>query len=137
MEQAEEGSAGVNPLSPLVLGAVASGGAAGAVCRYLVALGTVGLGLAYPWGTLAVNVAGSLAIGLLAELFSRELIPPFWRPLLVTGFLGGFTTFSAFSLDAVMLWRAEPWHAAVYVAASVLLSIAACVGGILLARGLA
>ncbi|WP_291298180.1 fluoride efflux transporter CrcB [Elioraea sp.] len=127
----------MSALSPLALGAVAAGGAAGSVCRYLVSVGTISLGFAAPWATLAVNVAGSFVIGLMAELFARELVAPLWRPLLITGFLGGFTTFSAFSLEAIGLWREAPGTAALYVAASVVLSLKACLGGILLARVLA
>jgi CrcB protein len=127
----------MNPLSPLVLGAVALGGAAGSVCRYLVSLGTVGLGLATPFGTLAVNVAGGLAIGVLAEFLAREVVAPLWRPLLITGFLGGFTTFSAFSLEVVTLWRGEATIALLYAAASVLLSVLACLAGVMTARAFA
>jgi CrcB protein len=124
----------VNPLSPLVLLSVAAGGAAGSVSRYLVSLAIVGVGLSSFWGTLAVNVAGSFLIGLLAELFVRETVPPSLRPLLITGFLGGFTTFSAFSLEVVGLWREGLPYALTYVAASVTLSVAACLGGVMLVR---
>jgi len=125
----------VSPLSPIVLASVAAGGAAGSVARYVVSIGAVGLGFSSFWGTLAVNVAGSFMIGLLAELFVRELVPPALRPLLITGFLGGFTTFSAFSLEVVALWREGMAYALVYVAASVMLSVAACLGGVMLVRG--
>jgi CrcB protein len=124
-------------LSPAVLGAVALGGAAGSVCRYLVSLGAVGLGFSSVWGTLAVNVAGGLTIGFLAELFVRETISPLVRPLLITGFLGGFTTFSAFSLEVLTLSREGLGVAALYAVASVVLSVKACLGGVLLARVLA
>jgi CrcB protein len=124
----------VSPLSPIVLASVAAGGAAGSVARYLVSIGAVGLGFSSFWGTLAVNVAGSFMIGLLAELFVRETVPLALRPLLITGFLGGFTTFSAFSLEVVALWREGIPYALVYVAASVMLSVAACLGGVMLVR---
>lgn len=124
----------MNPLSPAILASVAAGGAAGSVGRYLVSLGAAGLGLPSFWGTLAVNVAGSFLIGLLAELLVRETIPPALRPLLITGFLGGFTTFSAFSIEVVGLWREGIPHALAYVAASITLSVSACLGGILLVR---
>jgi CrcB protein len=124
----------MSPLSPLVLAAVAGGGAAGSVCRYLVSLGAVGLGFSSFWGTLAVNVAGGLAIGVLAELFVRETVPMPLRPLLITGFLGGFTTFSAYSLEVVALARESAGLAALYAAASVVLAVKACLGGMLLAR---
>lgn len=124
-------------LSPAVLGAVALGGAAGSVCRYLVSLGAVAVGFSSVWGTLAVNVAGGIAIGFLAELFLRETISPLLRPLLITGFLGGFTTFSAFSLEVLTLSRESVGIAALYAVASVVLSVKACLGGVLLARMIA
>jgi CrcB protein len=121
----------MNPLAPSVLAAVAIGGAAGSLSRWLVVLAGIKLfGPAFPWGTLAVNVLGSFAIGVLAEILSRGA-EPLLRPLLVTGFLGGFTTFSAFALEAVTLSR--PLGIA-YVAASVVLSLAACALGVLVAR---
>lgn len=118
---------------------VALGGALGSVCRYLVGLGAMRLlGPAFPWGTLTVNVAGSFAIGLLAELIvarfgaSVEL-----RLLLITGFLGGFTTFSAFALDAVTLFeRGASLAATSYLLVSIVASIAAAIAGIGLMRSL-
>ena len=98
------------------------------------------LGASFPYGTMAVNILGSgvmgLAIGFLAfkagEGWSQHA-----RLFLATGILGGFTTFSAFSLDAVLLWeRGEAGLAAVYVLGSVLLSLAALVGGLAIMRGL-
>ena len=81
--------------------AVALGGAAGSVLRYLVQLGLRG---AFPWGTLAVNLLGSLLIGACAGWSERHGAA--WvRPWLMTGFLGGFTTFSAFSLENGLLLR--------------------------------
>ena len=113
---------------------VALGGAAGSVARYGVsraALSAFGPGTPLP--TLAVNIAGSFAMGLLAALLVQR--GQDWSPLLMTGLLGGFTTFSAFSLDAVTLWtRGHQAAAAAYVAASVLLSIAALAAGLALGR---
>lgn len=126
----------MSPLSPVVLAAVAAGGAAGSVCRYLVSIGAVGLGFSSVWGTLAVNVAGSFTIGLLAQLMLRDTVAPALRPLLITGFLGGFTTFSAFSLEVVALWREGVPYALVYIAASVVLSVMACLAGVTLVRAL-
>ena len=87
------------------------------------------LGLDFPWGTLIVNVTGGVAMGLLAALFAeRFAASQEMRLFLITGLLGGFTTLSAFSLDAVTLWeRGESGAAIAYVAASVLLSV----GGVL------
>ena len=127
----------MNPLSPAVLAAVAAGGAAGSLCRYLVSVATVAAGFAGPFGTLAVNVVGGVAIGVLAELFAREMLHPLLRPLLITGVLGGFTTFSAFSLEAVGLWRQDALLAALYIVASVALSLKGCIAGLWLARTLA
>lgn len=111
---------------------VAAGGAAGSVLRYGVsAAGLALLGGAFPWGTLAVNVAGSAAIGVLASLG----LPDGLRLLLVTGLLGGFTTFSAFSLETAHLWQRSPWLAVLYVAASLGGGLAGFAAGQALARG--
>ncbi len=111
---------------------VAIGGAAGSVARYGVGMAAARWGLAFPWGTLLVNVLGSLAIGLLAARLgpTEENL----RLLLGVGALGGFTTFSAFSLDAIRLIEREPSHALFYVAASLILSIGACGLGLMLGR---
>ena len=95
---------------------VALGGAAGSVARHLVSLLALSqLGMGFPWGTLAVNVLGSGLIGLAAGAGLQGDA----RLLLVTGFLGGFTTFSAFSLETNALAERAPWLAAAYVAASI------------------
>ena len=108
---------------------VAIGGAVGACLRYLAVLGT-----GTPTGTLLVNVAGSAVMGALwVTLATRGQ----FQLLLMTGVLGGFTTFSAFSLDAVKLWQqGQTMMALAYVAASVILSIAALVAGAALAKGI-
>jgi CrcB protein len=101
---------------------VAAGGAAGSVLRYwLSTLAVTHLGTAFPWGTLGVNVAGSAAIGIAAGLGLQGEA----RLLLVTGLLGGFTTFSAFSLETAVLAERGWWLAALYVLASVGLGLAA------------
>lgn len=107
-------------LGPVLL--VAAGGALGSVLRYVVSvLAIEAFGLGFPWGTLAVNVIGSGLIGVCAGLgLGGEL-----RLLLVTGVLGGFTTFSAFSLETGLLWQRGWWLAVVYVAASLGLGLAA------------
>ncbi len=118
---------------------VAAGGAVGSVARYLVGVWSVRvLGLAFPWGTLIVNLVGSFAIGLLAELIARRFNASMeLRLLLVTGFLGGFTTFSAFSLDTIALYEhGQVTTAAVYVLASVVLSLAATFAGMAAIRSL-
>jgi len=116
---------------------VALGGAIGAVARFLVVTGTArAFGTGFPMGTLAVNVAGSLAIGVLAAvlLWPKGASPA--APFLITGVLGGFTTFSAFSLDALRLVEdGRIGTAALYVVLSVVLSLAACAAGLMMVRG--
>ena len=117
--------------------AVGAGGALGAMARYAVAAQALHfMGPHFPWGTLIVNVVGSLLIGVLAEALAlRFSITPEMRVFLVTGFLGGFTTFSAFSLDVVnMAERGDMLNAAVYVMASVTLSIGALLLGLVATR---
>jgi fluoride exporter len=111
------------------------GAGLGGVLRHGVNLATArAFGAAFPWGTLAVNVLGSLLMGLLAGWLALRAGAGWTEPtrlLLGTGLLGGFTTFSAFSLDAALLWeRGEAGLAALYVMASVVLSLAALVAGI-------
>lgn len=103
---------------------VALGGAIGSVARYLVSVAALAtLGAGFPWGTLAVNVLGSAAIGAAAGMG----IDGQQRLLLVTGVLGGFTTFSAFSLETSTLFERSPLLAAIYVVASVTLGLVAFV----------
>ena len=115
---------------------VALGGAIGASLRYLAGVGAVRLiGQGFPWGTLFVNLLGSLAMGALVVLLAQKDATRL-APLLLTGLLGGFTTFSAFSLDAVTLYeRGQIGAAASYVTASVVLSIAALFAGMALMKG--
>tara|TARA_R110002049_G_scaffold48877_1_gene140432 strand:- start:1397 stop:1774 length:378 start_codon:yes stop_codon:yes gene_type:complete len=116
-------------ITPVI--SVALGGAFGAVARYLV-----GMAVAFPLGTLAVNVLGSFAIGLVWTLFAVRGLQA-WFPLVMTGFLGGFTTFSAFSLDTLRLVEGGRYGAAGgYALASVLLSLVACALGLWLAKGI-
>ena len=114
------------------------GGGFGAVLRWLVQRASVtALGPGFPWGTLAVNVIGSLAMGLLVgALASRGGGPSTQLQLFAaTGLLGGFTTFSAFSLDALTLWqRGQPGLAAAYVVATLLLALAAITLGLVATR---
>ncbi|MFM2356780.1 MAG: hypothetical protein RLZZ528_2516 [Pseudomonadota bacterium] len=115
---------------------VALGGALGASARYLTNVGAARLfGAGFPWGTVIVNVLGSFLMGVLVVVLAQRdamrLVP-----FLMTGILGGFTTFSAFSLDAVKLFQSgQPALAALYVLGSVTLSIAGLVAGMALARG--
>ena len=119
---------------------IAIGGALGAVARYLLVTGAARLlGGGFPYGVMAANVLGSFAMGIaVAVLIDRASGDPHWAaPLLMTGFLGGFTTFSAYSLDAYLLAEGGRWVAFVgYTAGSVVLSFIALAAGITLARGL-
>lgn len=117
---------------------VALGGALGSVARYGVNVWSMRtFGPAFPWATLSVNVVGGLVMGLIASLLALRGGSNELRVFLMTGVLGGFTTFSAFSLDAVVLWeRGEIGAAAAYVAASVVLAIAALCAGLALGRAL-
>jgi fluoride exporter len=101
---------------------VAAGGATGSVLRYLVTLWSIErLGVGFPWGTLAVNIIGSACIGIAGGLgIGGEA-----RLLLVTGVLGGFTTFSAFSLETGLLFERDWRLAALYVLASLAFGLAA------------
>ncbi|TPP09939.1 fluoride efflux transporter CrcB [Rhizobium glycinendophyticum] len=94
------------------------------------------LGYGFPFGTLTVNVIGSIIMGLLTQVFvMRTGLPQELRLFLTTGVLGGFTTFSTFSLDAVTLWERGQWSlAAGYVAFSVILSLAGLFLGLSLLR---
>ena len=115
---------------------VALGGAAGAAARYGVVQWTgARWGWTFPWGTLAVNVTGSLAIGLVMTLLLTRDADSMVRLLLVTGFLGGYTTFSAFSFEILALLEARRWDAAaLYVGGSVLLGLLAAGVGHVLGR---
>ena len=110
------------------------GAGIGGALRHGVNLAAVRLfGFGFPFGTLIVNVLGSFLMGLLAGYFAyRTGIPQHLRLFLTTGILGGFTTFSAFSLDAALLIERHAYgHAAAYVAATVFFGLAALFAGIL------
>lgn len=98
------------------------------------------LGASFPYGTMAINILGSGAMGLVAGWLAFKAGEGWTqnaRLFLATGVLGGFTTFSAFSLDAMLLWeRGEVLSAAFYVLGSVVLSLAALVAGLSIVRGL-
>jgi CrcB protein len=94
------------------------------------------LGYGFPWPTLIVNMTGSFAMGLIVAYFAlRGEAPQAWRLFLTTGVLGGFTTFSAFSLEAVLLYERGQWLlCAAYVLASVVLSVGGLGAGLWLGR---
>lgn len=116
---------------------VGLGGGLGAIARYLLGVQAMRLGTAWPYGTFTANVLGGLAMGLLAGFLAlrggadQERL----RLLLGVGVLGGFTTFSAYSLEiALMIERREWGLAAGYSTTSVVVSVAALFGGLMLAR---
>jgi CrcB protein len=115
------------------------GGGLGAMLRHLVNVTCARcIGLEFPWGTIIINITGSTVMGLIAGYlaFKGEASQP-WRLFVMTGILGGYTTFSAFSLDAALLYeRGELGLSALYVFGSVALSIAGLFGGLALVRSL-
>jgi fluoride exporter len=125
---------------PLSLGLVALGGGLGAVMRFVVShfLGRL-LGTIFPWGTFSVNIIGGLAMGLVTGWFiaNYPISTPSMRLFLTTGVLGGFTTFSAFSLEMVdLIERGQAGMALAYAFVSVFISVAAVFGGLLFAKSL-
>ena len=124
-------------MSPLLY--VMVGGAVGSGARYLTGRAmTALLGAGYPFGTLAVNLVGGLLMGVLVGVLARNASPEGWRLLLGVGVLGGFTTFSTFSLDVVtMIERGAPGLALGYILVSVIGSIAALFAGLSAVRAVA
>ncbi len=119
--------------------AIAAGGAMGALFRYWVSIGVHKLaGTEFPYGTLTVNVAGSLLMGALYVLFIERMdVDPLWRGALLIGLLGAFTTFSTFSIETLnLVENGEPLRALANVAASVTLCIIACWIGVVAGRQL-
>jgi CrcB protein len=118
--------------------AVAVGGGAGSVARYWLAGWVQPANAAFPYGILVVNILGGLLMGMVVELGALKLnLSPEMRAFLTTGILGGFTTFSTFSLDsALLLQKGEYALAAAYVIGSVVLSIAALFVGLWMIRSL-
>ena len=113
------------------------GGGVGAAFRHGINIASFcAFGPAFPYGTLLINVTGSFIMGLVAAYFAfKGDASQHWRLFLTTGILGGYTTFSAFSLDAALLYeRGEVGAAAIYVLASVALSIAGLFAGFAIVR---
>lgn len=117
--------------------AVAIGGALGALARYLLSGWLTSLlGRGFPWGTFGVNLLGCCLIGMLYIWLTQELkLAPIWQAVLIAGFTGAFTTFSAFALEALaLLENGRAVVAISYVTASLLLGIAGVAAGMKLAR---
>ncbi|MBR1901596.1 MAG: fluoride efflux transporter CrcB [Bacteroidaceae bacterium] len=107
---------------------VALGGGIGSVCRYLISILNT---TSYPWGTFAVNILGSLLIGLLVGCVNKGSLPPELKLLLVTGFCGGFTTFSTFANESVGMMKAgDILLSALYIGASVVVGVLAVWAGL-------
>ena len=117
--------------------AIAAGGAMGALLRFWVSGGVHSMvGRSFPYGTLTVNVLGSLLIGILYVVFNERVeVNPYWRALLMVGVLGAFTTFSTFSMETLELLEKGDVFKAV---TNVLLNVVMCVGaawvGVLIVR---
>ncbi len=119
--------------------AIAAGGAAGALLRYWTSIAVHALaGRGFPYGTLVVNVAGSLAMGVLfVVLTERVEMSAIWRAALLIGLLGAFTTYSTFSIETVnLVEQGEHLKAALNAVGNVVLCVAACWGGVLFGRQL-
>jgi CrcB protein len=115
---------------------VLAGGATGSLARYLLTLAANShFGDRFPFGTMSINIVGSFLIGLLLVTFDRrELLHPNLRPLVITGLLGGFTTFSAFEWETLSLGRTSAPLAILYCVSSVAAGLLACWLGVALAR---
>jgi fluoride exporter len=111
------------------------GAGLGGVTRYALGSWIQGAsGPSFPWGTLVINVTGSLLVTLVYALLDSTMSAHAWRAFLGVGFLGGFTTFSAFSYETIRLAQDGRWERAVfYVAGSVVLSLGGALGGVRLA----
>jgi len=127
-------------MQPNILLVIAIGGGLGSLARhYLSTMVYHVTGGTFPWGILTVNIVGGFAMGLIVELSALKLnLTPELRAFLTTGILGGFTTFSAFSLDSALLIERGDWvGAGSYMMGSVVLSVGALFAGLWLIRALA
>ncbi|MCE1196903.1 fluoride efflux transporter CrcB [bacterium] len=115
--------------------AIMLGGGIGSVCRYLVSTAlNRRFGGSFAWGTMTVNLLGCLLIGFLVGLVDRSILPKEYRLILVTGFLGGFTTFSSFALESVGMFRERAIGAGILnVGVNVVLGFALTIVGLVLA----
>lgn len=118
--------------------AVLAGGGIGSLARYLITFAvTQRLGAGFPWGTFIINLTGSFVIGIVAEVTQTRVLAgsPLLRIFLMTGVLGGYTTFSTFSFDTMNLISERAGLLALgYAAGSVVLGVAAAFGGVAIAR---
>jgi CrcB protein len=125
-------------VDPRFFGVVALGGAIGSMLRYGVAVFfAMRFGGGFPLGTLLINVTGSFVIGAIAEFSVAHNVSPLLRTFLMVGILGGYTTFSSFSLDIVTLASRGIWLSALYACSSVILGLLAALAGIAVTRAFA
>jgi CrcB protein len=134
--EGETAGIAARPAQLAIVAAVAVGGVFGAVSRYAISLAIPETASGFPWATFLVNITGSAVLGflvtLLAGQFPRARLA---RPLLGTGFVGAYTTFSTFTVEAVLLVRAHhPVVAAAYLLSSVVAGLGAAWAGIVAAR---
>ena len=118
---------------------VGIGGFLGANARYVLSAQVAQrLGVAFPYGTLIINLTGALLIGIMFTILTERVVAdPLWRQFIVVGFLGGYTTFSSYTFEAIALLQDGHWSAALgYVVGSNLLGLVACFLGIAVARSL-
>ena len=115
--------------------AVGLGSMAGGMCRYGISQALASKSLGFPLNTLLINLLGCLLIGLLAGLFERAAVASPVRLLCITGFLGGFTTFSTFSLESIQLFRVGNWQGAfAYIFISLIAGLGLSAAGFFLTR---
>lgn len=115
------------------------GGFLGANARFLLGQ-EIGrrLGTSFPYGTMTINILGSLVIGVVFTLLTDRIVAdPFWRQLIVIGFLGGFTTFSSYAMETITLLQDGRWSSALlYVMGNNVIGLLACAAGVSIARAL-
>lgn len=115
------------------------GGFLGANARFIISreMG-IRFGVAFPYGTLLVNILGSFVIGIIFTLLTDRVVPdPIWRQFVVIGFLGGFTTFSSYAMETMLLIQDGRWSSALmYVLGNNVVCLLACAVGIFVARSL-
>ena len=114
---------------------ISIGGALGAVCRYSVGCWvSLAVRAQFPWGVLIVNLLGCLLVGLFGVLLLEQWNSAGWRVFVLTGFLGGFTTLSAFSLGMVRLLQEAPLHALAYFLCTSVGGVLLCAVGMVMAK---
>jgi CrcB protein len=116
---------------------VGVGGGIGAIARFFVGKKIVEQwGSSFPYATLLINISGAIVIGFLVTMLTeRNITDPFWRTLLVVGFLGGYTTFSSYTWEAMHLFEEGRWPSALaYIGLSNTIGLGCCALGIILAR---